>query len=108
MLTNWVKLTELAGKSFIKGTLLKFSAKYPFESEVVMMICQSPDKSGLCLMTITGYKAGKNCYQKLPDSEVYEDVSAIWLTENWHKWIYPECNVKDVWVHRGLQVCDLI
>lgn len=108
MLKNWIKLTELSEKSLVRGALLKFPAKYPFENEVVMMVCQSPDKEGLCLITITGHKAGKNCYQQLPESEVSMNIPAHWLIENWHKWIYPECDVKDVLIHRGLEVSDFI
>lgn len=108
MLKNWVKLIDIKNESLSKGTLLKFPAKYPFENEVVMMICQSPDKDGLCLITITGYKAGINCYQKLADLEVFVDIPVHWLIKNWHKWVYLECDVEDAWIHKTLEVSHFI
>lgn len=107
MLKRWIKLIELIGTSFPRGTLIRFSAQYPFENEVIMMVSEAPDGKGLCLITITGYKAGINCYQKFPELEVNQDIPAIWLIDNWNKWVWPEGDVNEVWIHEVLQVNDL-
>lgn len=104
---SWTKLMDLKQKTFSRGTLIKFPAKYPFEEEVVMMIAESPDKQGLCLITITGYKAGINCYQQFPKLNSHIEVSAIWLIENWHKWVWPTGNINDVFIRHNLKADDL-
>jgi len=107
MLKGWVKLTKLVGKSFSRGTLIRFPSSYPFENEVIMMVSEAPNGNGLCLITVTGYKAGINCYQKFPESEVNSEIGADWLIQNWSKWVWPEGNVNDVLIHEVLQVNDL-
>lgn len=106
-LKKWKKLVELTANSFSRGTLIKFPAEYPFEKEVIMMISESPDGKGLCLITITGYKAGINCYQKFPELDIQVEIKATWLLDNWNKWVWPEGDVNDVWIHDTLQANDL-
>lgn len=107
MLKKWNKLVDLKESSFSRGTLIKFSAKYPFENKVVMMLSEAPDKQGLCLITVTGYKAGINCYQKFPNLESNIEISAAWLIKNWNNWVWPEGDVNEVFVHENLQADDL-
>ena len=79
---NWLKLSEVKAAVISRGTLIKFTASYPFESKVVMMVCEAPHtRSSFGLITITGYKAGINCYVVLPDSARSEDatISTQWL-----------------------------
>ena len=107
---KWQKLVDYSCPSLSRGGILKFPASYPFEGEVAMMICEglgSPNSS--CLITLTGYKAGINCYQMFPDEctndEGFLDVK--WLIKNWNKWVWPEGNVNEVMVCEGLDVSDL-
>ena len=58
MLKDWKKLVDSKSKNFSRSTLIKFPSTYPFEKEVIMMIAEAPNKDSLCLITITGYKAG--------------------------------------------------
>lgn len=107
MLQKWSKLTELRGDTFSRGDLIKFPAEYPFEGEVVMMLSEAPYKDGLCLITITGHKAGINCFQKLPELVAEDTLAADWLITNWNEWIWPEGDVNQVFIHKVLQVTDL-
>lgn len=106
----WEKLTKFNKKSLSRGYLLKFSASYPFEDEVVMMVCESPDHSVLpSLITITGYKAGINCYVALPSEAQHEGVflDVDWLVKNWANWVWPEGFIDDVWVREGLSASEI-
>ena len=76
-----------------------------------MMVCEAPDThASLALITITGCKAGINCYVAFPDSARNNDatVSAQWLYDNWQHWVWPEGSPDDVWIlPEGLNVNDL-
>lgn len=72
-----------------------------------MMVLEAQDGSGLCLITVTGYKAGINCYPKFPESELNLDIPADLLIQNWNKWVWPEGNVDDVLIHEALKPRDL-
>lgn len=107
---KWEKLVSYSCLSLHRGDLLKFPASYPFEDEVVMMVCEGRGGSmSRCLITITGYKAGINCYQALPDECITENcfVDVKWLVENWNKWVWPEGDVNDVSVREGLSASEL-
>ena len=108
---NWLKLSEVKAAVISRGTLIKFTASYPFESKVVMMVCEAPHtRSSFGLITITGYKAGINCYVVLPDSARSEDatISTQWLYDNWQHWVWPESSPDDVWIlPEGLSANDL-
>jgi len=108
---NWLKLSENKGAVLSKGSLLKFSASYPFEDEVVMMLCDSPLRNfRLAFMTITGYKAGFNCYTNLPEGIRNDDgsITAGLIYENWNDWIWPEWSPDDAWIlPEGLSAEDL-
>lgn len=90
-----------------RGDLIRFPTQYPFENEVIMMVAESPRTSGLCLITITGYKAGINCFQELPKSEIDFQISVQWLIENWSKWIYIDCSINDVFFRKILTPDEL-
>lgn len=100
---NWSKLIDFKEQYLQRGYLLKFKAHYPFEDQVIMMLTEAPNKDGLCLITISGHKAGINCYQKLPVSEVTTD----WLIRNWTTWIWPESTLDDVFVRSQLLYSEI-
>lgn len=100
---NWSKLVDFKEQDLQRGYLLKFKAHHPFEDQVIMMIAESPDKDGFCLITISGHKAGINCYQKFPVSSISTD----WLIENWTKWVWPEGTVDDVFIRAQLQYHEI-
>lgn len=96
-------------KSLSRGALLRFPASHPFEDLVVMMVCESPqDPLQMALMTISGHKAGINCFQILPRASLQkEGVSTDWLVHNWKKWVWPDGHAKDVEVREGLDALEL-
>jgi hypothetical protein len=108
---GWLRLEESKTISLTRGALVRFPASYPFEEEVVMMVCEAPhNRSSLGLITITGYKAGINCYVAFPDSTLNESatISAQWLYDNWQHWVWPEGSPDDVWIlPEGLNADDL-
>lgn len=98
---SWLQLSKQNHLNLSRGSLIRFKALHPFEDEVIMMICEAPDcHSNLGLMTITGYKAGINCYVIFPESARDDDatISSQWLLQNWRKWVWPDGNPDDVWV----------
>jgi len=107
-MTNWTKLIEYPESEVKRGALLRFAAGYPFEDHVVMMVCEAPDKSGrLGLMTISGYKAGINCYVAFPEQAAQHQLSRKWLIDNWQKWIWPGGDVHEVVVREPLSAHEI-
>ena len=105
---NWTKLTEFNKEFLSRGALLKFPAKYPFESHVVMMICEGPERNFncKCLLTITGHKSGINPYVVFPESPD-GNLRRNWLIENWNKWVWPDGNITDVLIGGPLDASEL-
>ncbi|MFM0393910.1 Imm45 family immunity protein [Paraburkholderia phytofirmans] len=105
---TWKKLIESADPEMKRGTLLRFAAGQPFESHVVMMVCEAPDKSDrLGLITISGYKAGINCYVVFPKETSPYHVSTRWLIDNWQLWVWPDGDVHEVEVHEPLNALEI-
>lgn len=110
-LTNWVKLSENKDIALSRGSLVKFSASYPFEDEVVMMFCDSPRREGVIgLITISGYKAGYNCFLRFPEEATNPDfsINAGLIYDNWATWVWPEWSPDTAWIlQEGLRLEDL-
>ncbi|ROR24942.1 immunity protein 45 of polymorphic toxin system [Comamonas sp. BIGb0124] len=107
----WVKLIDFERRSLRRGSLIKFHAGYPFEDEVVMMVCSSPEGSlNPALITITGHKAGINCYVAFPSEAQCEGVflDVKWLIDNWAKWVWPEGSAEDVWASGPMSVDSIV
>lgn len=106
----WIDFVDFSEKSISRGCLLKFYASYPFDEIVVMMVCEAPDLSGKPgLMTITGHKAGINCYVVFPEEAQLGNcfLNVGWLRKNWNLWVCPDGSIKDVWVHKQLSCEDI-
>lgn len=98
---GWLRLEENKTISLTRGALVRFPASYPFEEEVVMMVCDSSlGNHTLGLITISGYHAGFNCHSSFPDSTQNENatISAQWLYDNWQHWVWQEGSPEDVWI----------
>lgn len=106
---KWMKLINTPDSfDMFRGTLLKFNTEYPFEKQVIMMVCEdvgNPFRLGL--ITITGTQAGLNMYTLLPTDATQDGLSASWLISNWNEWIHSSSNVSDVMIHAGLSAHDL-
>jgi len=108
----WKKLSELPIEGLDRGTLIAFSASYPFEERVVMMLSEHRMGSeSFDLLTITGYKAGVNPYVVLPDECLLSSdvrlVSVEWLVTNWTRWVWPEGDPNNVWVRPSLDATEI-
>lgn len=104
---KWVKLINDTETSLHRGTLLKFKATYPFEDEVVMMVCEGQSINTFGLITITGFKAGINLYVQFPKECVNNGLSRDWLINNWNYWVYPESDINEILLCRGLRATDI-
>lgn len=109
---GWLRLSKNKATTLPRGALIRFTASYPFESEVVMMVCDAPhDSKRLGLITISGYKAGINCYVAFPDEfHVLEnhELRSDLLYENWQNWVWPEGSPDNAWIlPKGLSADDL-
>ncbi|QNB09060.1 hypothetical protein G5S34_21460 [Herbaspirillum frisingense] len=107
---RWLPFSEHKEVRLPLGALIKFDASYPFEDQVVMMVCDSPARnSRLGLFTITGYKAGFNCVFNLPEEATNADgsLTAGTLYNNWEQWI-GEWSPDRAWIlQEGLRADDL-
>ena len=104
---KWSKLIDFNEQSLQRGYLLKFKSHYPFEDEVIMMVCEG----GCCqkgLITISGYKAGINMYVLFPeDANPDGGISTKWLITNWTKWVWPESKLEDIFVRPQLNYNEI-
>ncbi len=110
-LKKWVRLSENRDISLSRGSLIRFSASYPFEDEVVMMFCDSPRRErAIGLITISGLKAGFNCYLLFPEEATNPDfsINAGLIYDNWATWVWPEWSPDTAWIlQEGLRLEDL-
>jgi hypothetical protein len=99
-----VKLIEYAEKSISRGMIFRLPGEWPYESVVDFMVVDFADADrphGLVISS--GHKAGL-ILVKLPNESNSDEGRALsteWVINNWEKWIYPECNVDDVYLLDG-------
>lgn len=92
------KLIELENKSISRGMVFRLPAQWPYESFVDFMVIDFIDSHGFIVSS--GYKAGLILVQ-LPEesnSTEFVGIDTKWLIDNWASWVYPECDVNDVFV----------
>ena len=100
-MSKWKKLIDAPEDELWRGTVLRFSASYPFEDIVdFMLINDSESDSEFSLVCTTGYKAGL-IEAKLPNVArapgKVQAISAKWLVQNWKEWVFLENEVKDIY-----------
>ncbi len=98
----WQKLETFEEENLWSGTVFRFPAKYPFESQVdFMLFMDSSSESGFSLICTTGQKAG-NKEGWLPKEALSSGktiaISRGWLVKNWQEWVYKETPVSEVLV----------
>lgn len=96
-----VKLINYSKSALVHGTVLRLPGQWPYEELVDFMVFDMPDDerpSGLIVST--GHKAGLILVLLPKDSGLKEvrGLSTEWVIANWEKWIYPECDVNDVYI----------
>jgi len=108
---NWQKLSDYKYLSLYRGSLIRFAASHPFEEEVVMIICDSPrGDSRLGMITLTGKKAGYNCFTWFPEwaLNMNGSITAGLIYKNWASWVWPEWSPDSAWIlPEGLSADDL-
>lgn len=105
---TWIKLLDSDIDYIQRGALLKFHASYPFEEEVIMMVCEGYGNAfQKGLMTISGFKAGINAYVFFPENATTDGLSRRWLAENWTKWVWPDGDVETVLIREVLLASEL-
>ena len=102
---KWIKLIETEAPRFYRGMVFRLPGKYPYEVWVDFMIYIPPitQETGLGLMVISGYKRG-NTLVILPHESTVEGHKCIeknWLIKNWENWVYPDCDVSEVYISEG-------
>ncbi len=107
---TWKPLISSTLVELERGHLLKFRAEHPFEDKVVMMVCEEANSAGKgrSLITISGYKAGINCYVTFPRELMTKGLTREWLIENWTSWGVPGGDIETVHVRTNLSSKELL
>ncbi|MEX0526217.1 Imm45 family immunity protein [Raoultella terrigena] len=99
-----MKLIDYKEKSISRGTVFRLPANWPYEEWVDFMLFETQDdERPYGLIISSGYKAGLFLI-KLPIESISDEglgISTEWVIANWAKWIYPECDVSDVYLIDG-------
>lgn len=107
---KWQYLTGYSEPTLRRGSLLKFEASYPFEDEVIMMVCEAPRGYDFAygLITITGHKSGINMFVKFPADSINDDgLSTKWVEENFNLWVGPDTPIDRVYVRGPLNAFEI-
>ncbi|MEB3097689.1 MULTISPECIES: Imm45 family immunity protein [Achromobacter] len=106
---NAKKIIESSVDSIQSGNILRVHGKYPYEEWVDFMVYEVPaDERAYGLIVTSGYKAG-SVVVHLPKESHSEScgLNKDWVVSNWSKWIYPECDVMDVYLIDGYVASSL-
>lgn len=90
-----------------RGMIFRLPACWPYEEVVDFMVVEFAETHGLVVSS--GYKAGLILI-KLPQESHLKEMRALsteWIIDNWTKWIYPECDVNDVYLLDGYIATEL-
>lgn len=107
---KFIKLIEYKNKSICRGNVFRLPAVWPYEDWVDFIVFETQDSDRpYGLMVSSGYKAGLFLI-KLPSESISDEgyaLSTNWIITNWEKWIYPECDVKDVYLFEGYEATPM-
>ncbi|ELN2576890.1 TPA: hypothetical protein OUD64_003002 [Enterobacter kobei] len=96
-----MKLIDFKNNYVSRGAIFRLPAIWPYEEFVDFMVFETQDNdSPYGLIVSSGYKAGL-ILVKLPIDSISDEghgLSVKWVISNWKKWIYPECNVENVYI----------
>jgi len=93
------KLVQAKLDVISRGSVLSVPGEFPYEEFVDFMLFETQDDDApYGLMVISGYKAGL-VLVRLPKESVSAagGVDKVWFLANWNKWVYPNCDVDDVY-----------
>ena len=71
-----------------------------------LLVSMPDDFSQFGLVVTTGHKAGLLLVRLPKECESAQSVGVRheWLVSNWSTWVYPECDVAEVWLLRHYPV----
>ena len=98
---QWARLIEDDREVLHRGVVLRLRGQWPYEDFVDFMVFDPlEEKHGMGLIVSSGHKAGLISLLLPIESETDGDrgIDRKWLVDNWAKWVYPECDVSDVFV----------
>jgi hypothetical protein len=101
-------LVHLASDDAIfHGAVLRCKGNWPYEEIVDFLVVNNHDQDrGMSLVVSSGHKAGLPLVVLPKESETGHDnyadyINVDWLKNNWTEWIYPDCDVMDVYISAG-------
>lgn len=99
------KVVESQVQSVVRGNILRVSGKYPYENHVDFMVFETNSEDRpYGLIVTSGYKAGLILVYLPKESNSDEGgLSKAWLVSNWRKWVYPDCDILDVYLIDGYE-----
>ena len=95
-----LKLIDFEDSSIWHGNVFRVLGKYPYEKFVDFMVFETQfEDKPYGLIVVSGYKAGLILvYLPKESSFVGGGLDKKWIVSNWDKWIYPDCDVSDVYL----------
>ena len=104
------KLINYKNNTIYRGNVFRLPAQWPYEDWVDFMVFETQDSERpYGLIVSSGYKAGLFLI-KLPGESLSDKEHALstqWIIDNWAKWIYPECDVSDVYLFDGYEATPI-
>jgi hypothetical protein len=100
-----IKLIDSLSTSIFHGNVLRVRGKYPYEQYVDFMLFETQaEDTPHGLIVTSGYKAGLILvYLPIESSSPKGGVDRKWMVNNWNKWVYPDCNISDVYLIDGYE-----
>ncbi|PKV10521.1 hypothetical protein CVO74_22905 [Xanthomonas prunicola] len=94
-----MKLLDYQGDTIYRGGFIRVNGSYPYENFVEFMFYETGEDDRIYgLIVASGYKAGLKLVN-LPKESLTTNggISKDWVISNWDRWIYPECDINDVY-----------
>ncbi|WP_460042231.1 Imm45 family immunity protein [Pseudomonas sp. S2_H01] len=104
-LNSITTLVECSSQIFGRGSVFRVKGKFPYEEAVDFMVfATQAEERQFGLMITTGSKAGLPLAILPSESNVGRmGLSKEWMVANWAQWVYPDCDVSQVFVLDGYE-----
>lgn len=97
-----LKLIDSNNDCISRGEILRAKGKYPYEELVDFMVFETMGKNTpYGLIVTSGYKAGLILICLPEISNISGGLNKNWVVSNWNQWIYPDCDVSEVFLISG-------
>lgn len=109
MRASFRKLQDLDDDSLWPGAVFRVRGEWPYEEVVDFMLFRNTvEANPFGLIVTSGFKAGSILVLLPGDCCAGEGgISRDWIVDNWSRWVYPQCDVADVYVADGYDACDV-